>query len=99
MKTTQQTSRQTARQDRRMQTSPKHIGQLPFHSRPELPNSFIKEAKRLHVLGVSITDIHRLLADPKSYMKAPGFKNSSINYYDVWCVLGYNKRALERATA
>lgn len=69
------------------------------HFRPELPNAFVKEAKRLHALNVSITDIHRILADPKSYIHVNGFKNASINYYDVWCILGFNRRKEEKAVA
>lgn len=76
---------------------PKHTGLLPFQPRPPLPKEIIKEAKRLHMLGISITDIQRVLSDPKCYIKVQGVKNQDFNYYDFWDLLGYNKRKLEHA--
>lgn len=67
-------------------------GQL-VHNRRELPAPIIKEAKHLRKLGVAITDIHRILSDTKSHVTVPGFRNSNINYYDVWKILGFNSRA------
>lgn len=67
-------------------------GLLPFQPRPELPKEVSKEAKRLHSLGVSITDIHRLLSDPHSHIKVKGYNNKNFNYYDFWDLLGYNGR-------
>lgn len=66
---------------------------MSSHFRQVLPAPIMREAKHLRRIGVAITDIHRILSDVKCHVKVPGFKNRSINYYDLWKQLGDNKRA------
>ncbi len=63
------------------------------HNRKPLPAPIVKEAKHLKKIGVAITDIHRIISDSKFHVTVPGFRNTNINYYDVWKILGFNRRA------
>lgn len=74
----------------------------PFEARPDLPKNLVKFIKDLHhKLKFSISDIQRILVNPKSKdvftMPNTGtFKMKDVNYYDVWKILGHNTRALEK---
>jgi hypothetical protein len=51
----------------------------PTSANREIPKPTIKEMKSLHALGVSMTNIHRIV------QQKPGLK--AVRYYDVWKVL------------